>query len=89
MRKFILVAAILTAAAGGMAAAQSVTGAIPPAAPNLRAGEPPWSGMSGASGDPRMSAQAIRAAAADFHQCIESLWPLAARRQVARATFEQ
>ena len=89
MRKSFLVAAILTAAAVGMAAAQSVTGAIPPTPSRMRAAEPAWSGMSGASGDPRMSAQAIRAAAADFHQCIESLWSLAARRQVARATFER
>src|ERR1051326_3423170 len=34
--------------------------------PAAREGGPQWSGQSGASGDPRMSAEAIRAAAADF-----------------------
>ena len=85
MRKFLLVAAII-AAAGGTAAAQSVTGTLPPV---MRAAEPAWSGMDGASGDPRMSADAIRAAAADFRACIAGLWPLAARRGVTRATFER
>jgi membrane-bound lytic murein transglycosylase B len=96
MRKSFFVAAILIAAASGVAAAQSgreravgATGAIPPVTPGTRASAPPWSGQSGASGDPRMSAAAIRADAANFHRCIERLWPLAARRQVARATFER
>ncbi len=94
MRKSFIVAAILIAAASGTAAAQSgrdvgATGAIPPAKPGMRARAPAWSGQSGTSGDPRMSAQAIRAAAADFHRCLERLWPLAARRHVARATFER
>ena len=35
-----------------------------------------------------MTADAIRAAAADFGNCIERLWPEAARRGVSRATFE-
>ena len=48
-----------------------------------------WSGQSGASGNPLMSADAIRAAAADFGNCIERLWPDAARRGVSRATFER
>jgi lytic murein transglycosylase len=48
-----------------------------------------WSGQSGASGNPLMSADAIRAAAADFSNCIERLWPDAARRGVSRATFER
>lgn len=89
MRKSLLVASIVMAAAGGMAAAQGVTGTVSPAASATRAGEPPWSGMSGASGDPRMSAQAIRAAAANFHRCIAGLWQQAARRGVSRATFER
>jgi len=49
---------------------------------------PAWSGQSGASGDPRMTADDIRAAAADFPNCIEALWPDAARRGVTRANFE-
>jgi membrane-bound lytic murein transglycosylase B len=47
-----------------------------------------WSGQAGASGNPLMTADAIRAAAADFGNCIERLWPDAARRGVSRATFE-
>jgi lytic murein transglycosylase len=35
-----------------------------------------------------MTADAIRAAAADFPNCVERLWPDAARRGVSRVTFE-
>ncbi len=35
-----------------------------------------------------MSADAIRAAAADFGNCLEGLWPQAERRGVSRETFE-
>ncbi len=92
MRKSPLLAAVLMAAVGGVAAAQSSrldypTGTVSPAPP--AASTPAWSGQGGASGDPRMSAGAIRTAAANFHQCLERLWPLAARRRVARATFER
>src|SRR6266581_480288 len=48
-----------------------------------------WSGQSGASGNPLMAADAIRAAAADFGNCLERLWPEAARRGISRASFEQ
>jgi peptidoglycan lytic transglycosylase B len=96
MRKSWLIAAILMAAASGMAVAQSghggnagVTGTIPQGSADAPSSAPAWSGESGASGDPRMSAGAIRAAAANFHRCIERLWPLAARRHVSRATFER
>jgi membrane-bound lytic murein transglycosylase B len=90
MRYSPLLAAIVIAAAGGVAAAQSsrldyptgTVSSVPPAA-----GAPTWSGQGDASGDPRMTADAIRAAAANFHQCLERLWPLAARRRVSRATF--
>ena len=47
-------------------------------------GEGDWSGQSGASGDPSMTADAIRAAAADFSNCVAGLWPDAARRGVSR-----
>jgi membrane-bound lytic murein transglycosylase B len=47
----------------------------------------PWSGMSGASGHPLMTADAIRTAAANFRNCLEGLWPLAQRRGVSRQTF--
>ncbi len=68
---------------------------IPEAAPtfNLFGGAPraaptEWSGESGASGHPLMAADAIRAAAANFRNCLEGLWPLAARRGVSRASFD-
>ena len=47
-----------------------------------------WSGQSGASGHPLMTADAIRAAAADFSNCLERLLPDAARRGVTREGFE-
>jgi len=93
MRKSICLAAILIAAASGVAAAQSsrnspaTTGTVPTGRLGMQASEPSWSGRSGASGDPRMSAAAIRAAAANFHRCIDALWPPAARRHISRATF--
>ncbi len=52
-------------------------------------GPRPWSGQSGGSGHPLMTADAIRAAAADFGRCVEALWPDAARRGVSRANFER
>jgi membrane-bound lytic murein transglycosylase B len=48
-----------------------------------------WSGQSGASGNPLMSADAIRAAAAEFGSCIAALWPQAERRGVTRANFDR
>jgi membrane-bound lytic murein transglycosylase B len=47
-----------------------------------------WSGQAGASGNPLMTADAIRAAAADFGNCLAALWPQAERRGVTRANFE-
>src|SRR5215471_724313 len=47
-----------------------------------------WSGESGASGHPAMTADAIRAAAANFGACVQDLWPDAARRGVSRPTFD-
>ncbi len=49
---------------------------------------PDWSGQSGSSGHPLMTAEAILAAAANFNTCLESLWPDAARRGVSRQTFD-
>jgi hypothetical protein len=86
-----LLAAILVVAAGGTVTAQTrdgryggPTGAIPPAAIAAPTGGPAWSGESGGSGDPRMTAAAIREAAANFRGCLERLWPLAARRGISR-----
>ena len=68
-----LLAAILVVAAGGAVTAQTrdgryagPTGAIPPAAIAAPAGGPAWSGESGGSGDPRMTAAAIREGGGEF-----------------------
>jgi membrane-bound lytic murein transglycosylase B len=68
--------------------AQAQAPAAPAAVP---APSPPreWSGESGSSGHPLMQASAIRAAAANFENCVEGLWPLAAKRSVSRASFEK
>ena len=47
-----------------------------------------WSGQAGSSGDPLMTPAAIRAAAANFKNCLASMWPEAARRGIARAVFD-
>ena len=59
------------------------TAAVPAPAGGARE----WSGQAGASGHPLMTAEAIRAAAADFGNCIAALWPQAERRGVSRANF--
>src|SRR6266481_4249922 len=68
------------------------TGSVTPAAPLPAAPATPgileWSGESGSSGHPLMTAEAIRAAAANFRACLEALWPEAARRGVSRAVFD-
>jgi membrane-bound lytic murein transglycosylase B len=61
------------------------SGSVPAAPP---AGIQEWSGESGASNHPLMTAQAIRAAAANFRNCLAGLWPQAERRGVTRAVFE-
>jgi membrane-bound lytic murein transglycosylase B len=72
----------------------ATTGSVTQAAPSpppaaSTAPAPEWSGESGSSGHPLMAADAIRAAAANFRTCIESLWPAAARRGVSRAAFDE
>jgi membrane-bound lytic murein transglycosylase B len=63
----------------------------PPAATSVpgSAGEREWSGQAGASGDPSMTVDAIRAAAADFGNCIAGLWPDASQRGVSRGNFDR
>jgi len=63
----------------------------PPAGASVpnAAGAGDWSGQAGASGDPSMTPDAIRAAAADFGNCVAGLWPDAARRGVSRANFDR
>ena len=70
----------------------AVTAQAPaPAAAPVPAPTPPreWTGESGSSGHPEMKASAIRAAAARFESCVEGLWPLAAKRNISRASFEK
>lgn len=74
------------------------TGSITPNAPTQRAPTQgpasssaalPWSGEDGASGNPLMTAAAIRQAAANFPNCVAGMWPDAARRGVSRESFER
>jgi membrane-bound lytic murein transglycosylase B len=51
--------------------------------------EVPWSGQSGASGDPLMTAQAILQAAGQFRSCVEQNRPEAERRGVSPQSFTQ
>src|ERR1041384_4177712 len=60
------------------------TATTPPAAPT---GAPEWTGQSGASGHPLMTADAIRAAAADFPNCLARLAPEAARKGITARTY--
>ena len=53
-----------------------------------RAAPPEWSGEPGASGHPLMTTEAIRVAAGNFRNCLENLWPLAARRGISRQSFD-
>jgi membrane-bound lytic murein transglycosylase B len=91
--------ACILAAASESAPAQILERLFPflaPAAPattgsgvnSNSSGWPDWSGQSGSSGHPLMTAEAILAAAANFRTCLEDLWPDAARRGVSRVTFE-
>ena len=66
--------------------APAVTGSVSQA--TYTQGASGWSGEPGSSGDPSMMPDAIRAAAANFHSCLEGLWPAAAKRGVSRRTFE-
>jgi lytic murein transglycosylase len=100
----LLAVAAVAAAFGGPATGQgfdirslfsprATTGTVPPAAtaqvtPATPSAAPEWSGESGASGHPLMTADAIRAAAANFRNCLQGIWPLAERRSVPRALYE-
>jgi membrane-bound lytic murein transglycosylase B len=92
----IIAAMLFVATLGGAAAAQQpdnwLTRLFQPAPANPVPGagdQMQWSGQAGASGNPLMTADAIRAAAAQFGSCIEAMWPDAARRGITRANFER
>ncbi len=93
MRAIFCLTAALFLAAGAAAVARDVepnpgpTGAIPAADPGRPSAPPVWSGRSGASGDPRMTVRAIRAAAADFPHCLDRLWPAAAHRGISSSAY--
>src|SRR5665647_3324242 len=53
---------------------KSSTPAQPQAAPGSGSAPLPWSGEDGASGHPLMTASAIREAAANFDNCVASMW---------------
>ncbi len=103
MSKSIIAGSVLLLATLSMTAAQAQgfdvrslfgqanAGAPQAAAPQFPPASAPreWSGESGASGHPLMTADAIRAAAANFPNCVAGLWPDAERRGISRATFEQ
>ncbi len=61
--------------------------------PNVRrsfaqATGPEWSGESGGSGHPLMQADAIRRAASNFQNCLQGLYPAAAKRGISKATYD-
>ncbi|HEX3858300.1 MAG TPA: lytic murein transglycosylase [Pseudolabrys sp.] len=93
-RLICLIAVVMLAAQCGVAPAQTTLGRRSPSITGtisqtpLTEPAPAWTGQSGSSGDPSMTADAIRAAAANFHGCLERLWPLAARHGISRATFD-
>src|SRR5581483_9914784 len=66
----------------------SVSSSAPSAQPGSPSAAPEWSGESGASGHPLMTAEAIRSAAGSFRNCLAGLWPLAARRGVSQRVYE-
>ena len=62
---------------------------LAPAQPARRRRRQPWSGEDGASGHPLMTASAIREAAANFDNCVASMWPDAARRNISQESFQR
>lgn len=78
-----------------------ITGSIPQSipAPRITAPQPrryaqaapakEWSGEDGASGHPLMTSDAIRQAAANFDNCVASMWPAAARRGISIESFRR
>ena len=69
--------------------AQAPAPGAPPAVAPTPTPPKEWTGESGSSGHPEMQASAIRAAAARFESCVADLWPLAAKRNISRASFDK
>src|SRR3979490_1059874 len=68
---------------------RAATSAQAQAAPTTGSAPLPWSGEDGASGHPLMTASAIREAAANFNNCVASMGPDAARRNISQASFDR
>ena len=95
MMRFVkqtLCALVPLAALTGVVAAQDdrfpnlfniITGSVPQQTQSDQ-----WSGQPGASGHPLMQPDQILAAVADFKNCLERMWPDAARRGISRASFD-
>ena len=74
---------------GAPSAQRPGTSAQAQSAPAGNGAPPPWSGEDGASGHPLMTASAIREAAANFDNCVASMWPDAARRNISQQSFQR
>ncbi len=83
----LLLLALAAAAVAAPEDAGDRTGTIQSGSLAARPDARGWSGESGASGHPLMTAAAIRAAAANFHACLARLAPAAERRGVSGAAF--
>lgn len=57
--------------------------------PPAGGGAVPWSRQHGTSGNPLMTADAIRQAAENFGNCLAAMRPAAARRDISPASFER
>ena len=66
---------------------QPLTPSAPAGVPSAPGAPREWSGEPGASGHPLMTVEAIRAAAADFPNCISRMWPDAAKRNISQQSF--
>jgi membrane-bound lytic murein transglycosylase B len=94
----IAVAVTLTGCAGGSGEGPVGTITTPSPQPaqtvspvrrsHAQATGPEWSGESGASGHPLMTAEAIRASADNFQRCLQSLAPAAAKRGIPKAEYD-
>src|SRR4029077_10336487 len=78
---------LFTGSKGGQAAPAQPANPAASAPGSGRSGALPWSGEDGASGHPLMTASAIREAAANFDNCVASMWPDAARRNISQDNF--
>src|SRR5712671_7618202 len=74
---------------GNIFSGQNPTAPAQPQTTPGSGGALPWSGEDGASGHPLMTASAIREAAANFDNCVASMWPDAARRSISQESFQR